>query len=65
MTFHLLQIWYDDPEAHRARYLMAKNLHLRGVGMWTADFVDYNGDHHAQEQAKAMWDAIKVFKTNE
>jgi hypothetical protein len=38
---------------------MAKSLGLRGVGFWTADFVDYAGH---PEQGRAMWDAIKVFK---
>jgi spore germination protein YaaH len=41
------------------KYHMAKTMNLRGVGMWTADFLDYQNN---PQESKEMWDAIRKFK---
>ena len=49
-----VQVWYDDPQSLALKYAAAKRMGLRGVGMWTANFLDYA--NHGQ--VKAMWGAL-------
>jgi len=53
------QVWYDDPESLVLKYKLAKSMKLRGVGMWTADFLDYENN---PRETKEMWDAMRIFK---
>jgi len=53
------QIWYDDPESLVLKYQWAKSMNLRGVGMWTADFLDYENN---PKESKEMWDTMRKFK---
>ena len=52
------QIWYDDQESLSIKVHFAKKMGLHGVSMWTADFLDYQGD--PQESSK-MWEALGSF----
>jgi Di-N-acetylchitobiase len=36
-----LQVWFDDPTSLSAKYSLAKQLNLRGVGMWNSDTLKY------------------------
>uniref|UniRef100_H2YC17 GH18 domain-containing protein n=1 Tax=Ciona savignyi TaxID=51511 RepID=H2YC17_CIOSA len=53
------QYWYDDPESLRIKYELALSLNLRGLGMWTAEMLDYSSTSVAvKTQTKNMWDMI-------
>jgi len=54
----LHQVWYDDPESLTFKYGAAKQLGLKGVGMWTSDFLDYENQ---PRESDAMWNAIRKF----
>ncbi|KAI9905371.1 hypothetical protein PsorP6_013607 [Peronosclerospora sorghi] len=49
-----VQIWFDDPRSLRAKYALARELGLRGVGMWNADTLDYL----AANDSQIMWDSL-------
>jgi len=52
------QIWYDDADSITAKVLWAKvQGNLRGVGMYTADFIDY----HDKKQVSDFWRALNNF----
>ena len=38
----LYQVWYDDPTSLKLRSDYAIKMSLRGVGMWTANDLDYS-----------------------
>ena len=48
------QVWYDDLESLQVKYLVARDMGMKGVGFWTANFLDY-ANH---TMVKAMWDII-------
>eukprot|EP01097_Dermamoeba_algensis_P010682 TRINITY_DN796_c0_g2_i1.p1 TRINITY_DN796_c0_g2~~TRINITY_DN796_c0_g2_i1.p1 ORF type:complete len:239 (-),score=46.87 TRINITY_DN796_c0_g2_i1:117-833(-) len=53
------QIWYDDLESLGLRYSFAKELGLRGLGMWNADSLDYfSSDPAVIKLNQDMWKAI-------
>jgi len=52
----LHQVWYDDPQSIIYKVKWARELKLRGVGMWTADFVYPNTKLH-----RSMWNAMNYF----
>jgi len=53
------QVWYDDPKSLTLKYQMALDMHLRGVGMWNAECVNYTSKLPEDiESVKAMWDAF-------
>lgn len=55
----LYQVWFDDPTSLSAKYSLAKQLNLRGVGMWNSDTLKYGStDPVVKAQTKAMWDAV-------
>ena len=57
---HTHQVWYDDPESLMRKYAVAAEMHLRGVGMWNVDCLDYKSTNPAvKEQTRAMWDALR------
>ena len=52
------QVWFDDPASLKIKTSIAKNAMMRGVSMWTGDFVPYQTDPAA---VKAFWDAMRNF----
>ncbi|XP_066481208.1 di-N-acetylchitobiase-like [Tiliqua scincoides] len=56
-AFH--QLWFDDPRSISLKAAYVKERGLRGIGMWNGNCLDYSGDPIAQEQTKAMWEALK------
>ncbi|CAH1784975.1 unnamed protein product [Owenia fusiformis] len=56
------QMWYDDPESLKYKYELVPQMELAGVGMWTADMLDYsNSSSVTSAQTKAMWDALPQY----
>jgi len=52
------QLWYDDAKSVSEKVLWAKvQGKLAGVGMFTADYLDYNNP----SQSKDFWDAMNIF----
>lgn len=45
------QVWFDDPFSIQYKFKMATAMQLRGVGMWTANFLDYGNATMVQ----SMW----------
>ncbi|KAJ6656293.1 hypothetical protein lerEdw1_003949 [Lerista edwardsae] len=56
-TLH--QIWFDDPKSISLKAAYVKERGLRGIGMWNGNCLNYSGTPVAQEQTKAMWEALK------
>jgi len=52
------QVWYDDAESLGIKYQYAIDNDLRGVGMWTANFLDYSDSPQGQKQQLEMWGAL-------
>ncbi|KAL2090116.1 hypothetical protein ACEWY4_014804 [Coilia grayii] len=52
------QVWYDDPKSISLKAAYVTKLGLRGIGMWSADCLDYSDDPIAQQQSRDMWDAL-------
>jgi di-N-acetylchitobiase len=50
----MYQMRYDDPLSLSRKYAAAKSLHLGGVGMWTANFLNYNN----ATQVREMWSVM-------
>ena len=42
------QVWYDDPTSLKLRSEYAMKMNLRGVGMWTANDLDYSNTTQVQ-----------------
>jgi len=57
-TKQIHQVWYDDQQSLRIKAEMARKTSLRGVGMWTGDFVDYI---KYPIPAQAFWAAMGSF----
>ncbi|XP_062919535.1 di-N-acetylchitobiase-like [Mobula hypostoma] len=55
-TYH--EVWYDDPESISMRVSIVLKLNLRGVGVWTANDINYTGDARTRMQAAEMWNAV-------
>jgi spore germination protein YaaH len=52
------QLWFDNPKSLKAKVDWAKNVgKLRGVGVFTVDYVDYSDP----SQAREMWSAMNDF----
>ncbi len=51
------QYWYDDVESLSKKFSLAKELQLRGVGMWHADSLHYV---QQPQESKEMWDAMRI-----
>ena len=48
---------YDNPASLRLKAAYAKKVGARGVGMWTADLIDYSD----AALVRAFWDAFRPF----
>jgi hypothetical protein len=57
------KVWMDDVESLTRKYEMAKRMGLRGVGMWTADFLNYT--QPISNQTERMWHALKIVIADE
>nr|CAB3234136.1 di-N-acetylchitobiase-like [Phallusia mammillata] len=56
------QLRFDNQESLTVKYELAKNLGLRGLGMWTADSLNYTStDPGIVQQTKSMWDLITSY----
>lgn len=54
------QVWFDNPESLAAKYKVASDNGLAGIGFWNLDCLDYgSSDPVVQQQTAAMWSAVK------
>ncbi|XP_068236876.1 di-N-acetylchitobiase-like [Palaemon carinicauda] len=54
-TGQYIQMRFDDAPSLEYKYALVKEKSLRGVGMWTANFLDYSDTLEAAEQRALMW----------
>ncbi|RWS07308.1 Di-N-acetylchitobiase-like protein [Dinothrombium tinctorium] len=54
------QIWYDDKESLFNKYAYAAAFSLRGVGVWTINYVNYS----QPQQIKDMWSVLPNYRRN-
>lgn len=64
-TGAVTQLWYDDIESLSIKYALAAAHGLRGVGVWTANMLDYGPppfNHTASipQATREMWSAIST-----
>ncbi|KAK0054727.1 di-N-acetylchitobiase [Biomphalaria pfeifferi] len=52
------QVQFDDAASLKIKYELAADLGLRGVGMWTIDFLDYTDTQRGQAMRTAMFGAL-------
>ncbi|XP_042211370.1 di-N-acetylchitobiase-like isoform X2 [Homarus americanus] len=52
------QMQYDDERSLVYKYMLATSSGLRGVGMWTANFLDYSDTAEAISQQQLMWSLL-------
>jgi GH18 family chitinase len=53
-------VWFDNPESLAAKYKVASDNGLAGIGFWNLDCLDYgSSDSVVQQQTAAMWAAVK------
>jgi len=57
-TKKMHQVWFDDSVSLKIKTGIAKSAKMRGVGMWTGDFVAYKSD---PKSAFAFWSAMQNF----
>merc|ERR1712228_449719 len=53
----LHRVDYDDVESLTLKYKYARQAGARGIGMWTANSIDYTN----KSQVSSFWEAMKVF----
>ena len=51
---HMYQVRYDDPNSLQRKYAEARRMGLAGVGMWSAQHLDYSNE----TQVDSMWGAL-------
>ncbi|XP_069190978.1 di-N-acetylchitobiase-like [Procambarus clarkii] len=52
------QMRYDDGQSLLYKYMLAIMTGMRGVGMWTANFLDYSETDEAIAQQELMWSLL-------
>jgi len=52
------QVWFDDPKTLQYKVQWGKTNKLRGVSMWTGNFVDFA---RFPEASRQMWEAMNSF----
>lgn len=52
------QVRYDDELSLGYKYMLAVMSGLRGVGMWTANFLDYSDTPEGAMERQAMWSSL-------
>jgi len=56
------QVWFDNVESLKIKYKLALSLHLRGIGMFTGDDLDYHSlTPSAVNQTTLMWDTLTEY----
>lgn len=50
----MYQVRYDDPHSLERKYAAARQMGLAGVGMWSAQDLDYSNE----TQVDSMWGAL-------
>lgn len=56
----LLQVWFDDPRSLAAKYKVASDNNLAGIGFWNLDCLDYSSSEPlVQQQTADMWSAVQ------
>lgn len=58
------QMRYDDERSLSYKYMYAVSSGLLGVGMWTANFLDYSDSPSAVDQQQIMWDLLPSIERN-
>lgn len=53
------QTWFDLTDSFETKYMIATGFSLRGVGMWTANYLDYT----LTDQVKSMWSILPGYKS--
>ncbi|KAL4440207.1 hypothetical protein ABPG75_003208 [Micractinium tetrahymenae] len=57
-----VQVWFDNPASLTAKYRLAAELRLRGVGFWNLECLDYScADAQCRQETQAMWAAVRAF----
>jgi len=52
------QVWFDDAQSLSLKYKLADELHLRGVGMWEADSLDYTDTPEMRKYLNDIWGSL-------
>lgn len=53
-------MWFDNPDSLAAKYKVASDNGLAGIGFWNLDCLLYGStDPVVQQQTAAMWGAVK------
>lgn len=60
----VFQVWFDDQKSLEKKYNLARQLHLRGVGMWNVDCVRYDDSEHSTKLREMMWDILPTYYLN-
>merc|ERR1711979_163725 len=55
-------IWYDDEQSLAAKYKIAGDNGLFGVGIWTIDKLDYSGKY--DKYVQKMWSALAALRAD-
>lgn len=57
------QVWYDDPQSLKVKFMFAVDQNLRGVGVWNTESLNYTSQNPDDILAvKEMWDAFPDYK---
>ena len=54
-------VYYDTPATLKLKYAMAGRKGIRGVSMWTIDYVSYERSAQGAKERAEMWDAVDAF----
>ncbi|BFZ25412.1 hypothetical protein BsWGS_28451 [Bradybaena similaris] len=52
------QVQYDDPKSLKLKYDLAARKDIRGVGMWTVDFLDYSDTQEGDTMRQSMFSIL-------
>ncbi|XP_059164007.1 uncharacterized protein LOC131946963 [Physella acuta] len=52
------QVQFDDPDSLMIKYKLAAELGLRGIGIWTIDFLDYSDTPEGLDMRTSMFNAL-------
>lgn len=52
------QVQYDDPKSLKLKYDLAARKDIRGVGMWTVDFLDYSDTQEGDAMRQSMFSIL-------
>ena len=52
------QVWYDDAPSLKPKYKFADHMHLRGIGVFQVDTLDYTDTPEGKQERADMWGAL-------